>query len=80
MLRYAASRLASRSDHPLLFGMFIAAVVLLVAGFTVEQTTSSGIAAGFLTVSAVMTVAIGVLGYSVLALFRAYRKWVVTYK
>lgn len=66
MLEFAKNVITSYSDHPLLFSLFIIAVLFGTAGVAVEQFMGNGVAAAFLVIYALLSAFLGGLGYAIL--------------
>ena len=63
MFSYAVSALSSRTDHPIVFSMFIVSLIFLGAGFAVDFYTGNGVASGFLAIYSGLFALFGVAGY-----------------
>lgn len=70
MFEFVISAVTSRTDHPILFGLFILAGIFALAGIGVQVTVGNGVAAGFLIIYAMMSTAIGIVGYVILYAIR----------
>ncbi|MCU4742415.1 hypothetical protein OB955_12370 [Halobacteria archaeon AArc-m2/3/4] len=65
-MKYITSALYSRFEHPLLASLFIAAGVFAGLGVITQIVTTSGVAAGFFGVYAIVTSLLGILGYGLI--------------
>lgn len=66
MFEFVISAVTSRTDHPILFGLFILAGVFVLGGIVTQLFTSNGVVAGFFIIYAMLTTVIGVVGYTIL--------------
>lgn len=70
MLRYTVRLLGEHTEHPLLMGLLVLAVLFAGAGLVLGQVFGRELAEGFMTVYAVMALALGGLGYGLVFLSR----------
>lgn len=64
MFTYARSLIAERTEHPLLFSLFLVAGGFLLAAVVVDRATGNGVASGFLLIYAGLAGFLGAAGYA----------------
>jgi len=66
MFEFTVSMLTSWTDHPIIAGMFLLAVMFGIAGVFVEIVLANGTAAGFFIIYAIFSALLGVCAYLML--------------